>query len=179
MQQGIIADPFAPLHPEPLNVAIPEGCTDVYHWVAYLMNGQRFAEYDAVEPAGSWHNVEIGRVTFIDLLPIRHACPDHEQLRSDCPRCQFSFRTRTLHPHRMRVPEGGRAYFERRRELINNEVFRVWTVVGWERHLISVKPVGKNVPKLVDLGERNVVVAHYTFFDDHGRSFGTSNLEEF
>lgn len=179
MQEAILIDPFAPLHADPLEVVIPEGCTDVYHWVAYLANGQRFAEYDAKDPAGSWHDIEIGRVTFIDLLPIRHSCPDHEQLRGDCARCQFAFRTRTLHPHRLRVPDGGRAYFERRRELVNNEVIRTFTVLGWERHFLSVKPIGKNVPKLVDLGERNVKVGSFFFLDDYGRVYMTSELEEF
>lgn len=177
-RQGLLIDPFGPLVAEPLDVSIPEGCTDAYHWVAYQANGKRLAEYDAEEPAGSWHNVDIGRVVFIDILPIRHLCPEHEQLTASCPRCQFAFRTRTLHPFRLQVPDGGAAHFERRREIFG-DMMRTWTIVGWERKLISVRPVGKNVPKLVDLGERNVGVASYLFLDDNGNTLMTSSLEPF
>lgn len=175
MSAATFVDPFMPLTEKVHHLAIPGDCTDMYSWIAYLSDGSSVAEYDAESPAGSWHNLDISSVTFVELLPIKHRCQRHATLTDGCGYCERALVSRFLHQHRLMVPEGGVAHFERRRDIREDgHVLQTWTVVGWQRAFMDVTPrLGKNI---VNLGARNFQVGYYLFFDDFGRSFGSSDL---
>jgi hypothetical protein len=173
--EGII-DPFMPLVQGGIDLAVPEGHTDSFVWVAYTASGGFYSEAAADPRRRRWPTLEIAEVTFIDLLPIRVRCEEHAEGDPACARCVLAAQRRALRPVRLQVPLGGAAHFERRRDrdLESNRLIQNWTILGWERNFLRVRPLGL---KLADGGPRDVQVAFYVFIDDLGRSFLTSDLQ--
>lgn len=175
--EGII-DPFQPVISGGVTLEVPAEHQDAYAWVAYTASGDYYSEVAEDPRKRRWPTLEIADVTFIDLLPIQTRCNLHSGAGADpqCSMCVLADLRRALRPVRLQVPLGGSAYFERRRdrELGTNRLAQTWTILGWERNFLSVRPVGL---KIADAGPRDVRVSFYVFIDDLGRAFHTSDLQ--
>jgi hypothetical protein len=173
--EGIV-DPFMPLIQGGIDLRVPDEHPDAFVWVAYTAGGDFYSEAAADPRKRRWPTLEIADVTFIDLLPVALRCDEHPEADPDCVKCVLAYRRRALRPVRLQVPLGGAAHFERRRDrdFQTNRLVQNWTILGWERNFLNVRPLGL---KLADSGPRDVQVAFYVFIDDLGRSFLTSDLQ--
>lgn len=175
--EGII-DPFAAIIPEGIELEVTDKHTDAYAWVAYTADGNYYSEIAKDSRHRQWGTLDMTAVLFVDLLPIAVRCDIHARGQADpgCVKCVVADQRRALRPHRLQVPIGGSAYFERRRdrELISNRIAHTWTIVGWQQSFLSVRPIGL---KISDAGPRNMRVEFYMFVDDLGRTYHTSNLQ--
>lgn len=175
--EGIV-DPFQPIIEGGIDLIVPPEFPDAYIWVAYTVDGRYYSEAARDEKMRRWHTLDVTNVTFLDLVPVPVYCEEHAGNPAwGCPRCMLGHQRSKLQPHRLMVPPGGAAHFERRRdrEAYTNRLAHTWTVVGWTRSFLSVRPLGL---KIADMGARNVEVSYYVFLDDLGRSFYTSDLQQ-
>lgn len=177
MQEAMpILDPFAPLVEGGYNLTVPKNFNDAYGWVAVLADGGYVSELRADAPVVKWNDLSVASVLFLDLIPIPLRCPEHDGYwDADCVRCSLASGRAALRPHRLQVPEGGVAHFERRKivEQATQRVAFTWTVLGWKKTILTA-PTGLRHKGAVG---QFLEVEYYVFFDDFGRTFSSPRLD--
>lgn len=174
--------PFLSLSRNPLRLHMPDPATEpdipAFTWVAFLLNGDWAAEFDA-RPGADASILRRQPVIALDLLPLPVACAQHPtDSAEDCPLCIEQWRRARLSQQRVIVPAGAQAYFARRRFHIEGgvppgiEVVTNWTVIGYERAGAVAQVTTLDGRTLIDGG----TVGCYLCIDDSGRVLLTDDL---